>query len=328
MSIVSRSVGGCWLAAMAALASGCGAGAGPESAPGESTTSEGVESAQSALASSCVNACMTSCVCTPEDGKPTICRRRCQADCEEACTCTASCTGKTCGASDGCGGVCSSGSCPSGATCGGGGVANQCGCTATCAGKACGAADGCGGVCTSTCPTPVPGLIDFDITPAGLPLADATVVNATYQTWGVTLSTILCTSAGCAPAPAFARRSAGTNGSNNVSLFQTGLSIFDARYGAVEASFNQAKSTVSIDAQAVVFPEQLSTPVARPFIEAYDAAGSMLLRTYYPAYGSPGFGSWQTLTVSAPGIRRVRFSSQAPGSSTPVYGSFDNLQFH
>ncbi|HYP89119.1 MAG TPA: hypothetical protein VEQ59_13225, partial [Polyangiaceae bacterium] len=109
---------------------------------------------------------------------------------------------------------------------------------------------------------------------------------------------------------------------------QTGLSIFDARYGALEASFSQSKSTVSIDAQAVVFPEQLSTPVARPFIEAYDAAGNLLTRTHYPAYGSAGFGSWQTLTVSASGIRRVRFSSQAPGTSTPVYGSFDNLQFH
>jgi len=183
-------------------------------------------------------------------------------------------------------------------------------------------------VCASTCPTPVPGLIDFDITPAGLPLVDATVVNATYQTWGVTLSSIACTSSGCASAPAFARRSSGTNGSNNVSLFQTGSSIFDARFGAVEASFNQAKSTVSIDAQATVFAEQLPTPVARPFIEAYDAAGNLLTRTYYPTYGSPGFGSWQTLTVSAPGIRRVRFSSQAPGGTSPVYGSFDNLQFH
>jgi len=170
-------------------------------------------------------------------------------------------------------------------------------------------------------------LIDFDITPTGLPITDATVVNTTYQSWGVTLSSIYCSASGCAPASAFARGSSGKNGTNNVSLFQTGLSIFDARYGAVEASFNQAKSSVSIDAQAVVFPEQLSTPVARPFIEAYDAAGSLLTRTYYPAYGTPGFGSWQTLTVNAAGIRRVRFSSQAPGGTTPVYGSFDNLQF-
>ncbi|HET7539785.1 MAG TPA: hypothetical protein VFK05_07930 [Polyangiaceae bacterium] len=286
-----------------------------------------MDSSQGALSTSCVTSCMASCVCDP-DVKPTLCKRQCQADCNEACTCTPSCTGKSCGASDGCGGVCSSGSCPSGQTCGGGGVANQCGCTASCSGKACGASDGCGGVCTSACPTPVPNLIDFDITPAGLPITDATVVNTTYQSWGVTLSSISCSSSGCGPASAFARRGAGKNGSNNVSLFQTGLSIFDARYGAVEASFSAAQSTVSIDAQATVFPEQLSTPVARPFIEAYDAAGNLLTRTYYPAYGSPGFGNWQTLTVSASGIRRVRFSSQAPGTSTPVYGSFDNLQFH
>lgn len=283
-----RSACGCWLAAMATLSStGCSAGVEPEQAPADPAAKEGVSSTEGALASSCVTACMAGCVCDPADGKPTICRRQCQADCEDACTT----------------------------------------CTPSCSGKACGAPDGCGGVCSNACPTPTVGLIDFDVTPSGIPLADASVVNTTYQSWGVTLSSISCSSSGCAPASAFARRSAGRNGTNSVSLFQTGLSIFDARYGAVEASFSQGKSTVSIDAQAVVFPESLSTPVARPFIEAYDAAGNLLTRSYYPAYGSAEFGSWQTLTVNAAGIRRVRFSSQAPGGTTPVYGSFDNLQF-
>ncbi|HYQ44463.1 MAG TPA: hypothetical protein VER11_20915 [Polyangiaceae bacterium] len=330
MSAWLRSACGCWLAAVATVAvTGCSAGIEPESTSNESAANESVASTEGALtSSSCVTSCMASCFCDP-DVKPTICKRQCQADCQEACSvCTPSCAGKTCGAADGCGGVCSAGSCPAGQSCGGGGVANQCGCTASCAGKACGASDGCGGVCTNACPTPTPGLIDFDLTPAGQPLTDATVVNTTYQSWGVTLSSIYCTSTGCAPASAYARQSSGKNGTNNVSLFQTGLSIFDARYGAVEASFAQAKSSVSIEAQAVVFPEQLSTPVARPFIEAYDAAGNLLTRTYYPAYGSPGFGSWQTLTVNAAGIRRVRFSSQAPGGTTPVYGSFDNLRFN
>jgi hypothetical protein len=56
--------------------------------------------------------------------------------------CTKSCSGKLCGASDGCGGTCATGS--------------GC-CTPSCSGKVCGASDGCGSTCDGgsgcTCPT-------------------------------------------------------------------------------------------------------------------------------------------------------------------------------
>jgi len=71
-------------------------------------------------------------------------------DCEP---CVPDCSGVPCGGADGCGGRCQHGLCPTGTTCGGGGVVNQCGCTPQCSGKACGAADGCGGICAGgTCP--------------------------------------------------------------------------------------------------------------------------------------------------------------------------------
>jgi hypothetical protein len=60
---------------------------------------------------------------------------------------------KACGAEDGCGNTCLTGSCPpgqTGATCGGGGVPGACGCTPHCAGgllgDSCGD-NGCGGTC-------------------------------------------------------------------------------------------------------------------------------------------------------------------------------------
>jgi Chitobiase/beta-hexosaminidase C-terminal domain len=56
--------------------------------------------------------------------------------------CVPSCT--TCGATDGCGGLCKSGSCPrAGDVC----TDGHCGCTPTCA--TCGASDGCGGTCST-----------------------------------------------------------------------------------------------------------------------------------------------------------------------------------
>ncbi|WP_437740933.1 hypothetical protein WMF39_35500 [Sorangium sp. So ce1504] len=90
----------------------------------------------------------------PEFLEPYSAAAKCE-DCEPPPPpeCTPSCAGKVCGASDGCGWKCSTGSCPAGTTCGGGGVAYQCGCTPQCSGKTCGAPDGCGGICTGgSCP--------------------------------------------------------------------------------------------------------------------------------------------------------------------------------
>lgn len=77
--------------------------------------------------------------------------------------CTPACSGVLCGGSDGCGGVCQSGSgcCTpscSGVLCGNSdGCSGVCQggsgcCTPSCAGATCGQSDGCGGTCDGSCP--------------------------------------------------------------------------------------------------------------------------------------------------------------------------------
>jgi len=149
MSSFFRTIGTCLMAGAASLA--CSAGPLPEVGSNETGVAEPetVASVEQRVDQACINQCMAGCICTPADGKPAQCRKLCLADCNETCACTPSCAGKACGAPDGCGGQCTTGSCPSGQTCGGGGVQSQCGCTPNCAGKACGAANGCGGVCSA-----------------------------------------------------------------------------------------------------------------------------------------------------------------------------------
>lgn len=155
-------------------------------------------------------------------------------------------------------------------------------------------------------------------------LSDGALVDTTYS--GVTFNCIVCSSG-----HAYARYSTGF-GSNGVSLFAPPtLPFYDARFGAVQATFATTKRWVSIDARAVLPPEYAGTPVAKPWIEAYDANGAFLTRAYYPLnYGDPGYGSVQTLTVSTSSalIKSVRFSSQHFSSSPSVYGEFDNLRYN
>jgi len=172
---------------------------------------------------------------------------------------------------------------------------------------------------------PAPTVIDFDRDPAQAAIADGTIVDTTYTSLGVTLNCIVCGSS-----HAFAR-SPGRAG-NGVNLFASPtLPLYDSRFGAVQAVFTTPRSWVSIDVLGVLPPEYLGTPVARPCVEAYDAAGNKIGSTaYYPAYGTPGFGQWQTLRIDDPtgSIKSVRFSSQHYSSSPSVYGSFDNLTFN
>jgi len=172
---------------------------------------------------------------------------------------------------------------------------------------------------------PAPTLIDFDRDPAQATIANGTIVDATYASLGVTFSCISCSSG-----HAYSRLPGRTG--NGVSLWQSPyVPVFDARYGAVRADFTTPRNSVSIDALAVLPPEYLGTPAARPWIEAYDAAGKMIGSTvYYPAYGTAGWGQWQTLRIDDPNssIKYVRFSSQHFNSSPAVYGSFDNLSFN
>jgi|SRR6188768_486249 len=77
-------------------------------------------------------------------------------------------------------------------------------------------------------------------------------------------------------------------------------------------------------------PTGAGTPVAKPWLQAFNAAGSVIGTVYYPAYGTAGFGQWQTLRIDDPtgSIKSVRFSSQHFNNSPAVYGVFDKLTFN
>ena len=181
----------------------------------------------------------------------------------------------------------------------------------------------------------VDGLVDFDqvlAAPAfpsfgATPVAANSIVDTSYTGYGVTFS---CVS--CATGHAYARPI--SSGSNGVSLIDPSSSIlpfFDARSGALKAEFSTARSWVSIDARPVLPPEYVGTPVGMPWLEAYDANGTLLAKTLYPfSYGQAGWGSMQTLVVSASSaaIKYVRFSSRAVAGTPPVYGEFDNLRYN
>jgi hypothetical protein len=172
-------------------------------------------------------------------------------------------------------------------------------------------------------------LIDFDNSPGG-PVAAGTQIDSTYASMGVTFGCVVCSSG-----HAYALTAVPNNA---VSLFAPpSLPFFDARFGAVKASFSSPRSWVSIEATAVLPPEWTTTPVAKPWLEAFDANGNIILQNgsnaavYYPLnYGDAGYGTAQTLTVNASATQKIAyvlFSSQALGG-TPVYGQFDNLRFN
>ena len=172
---------------------------------------------------------------------------------------------------------------------------------------------------------PPPVLIDFDNDPSYVAIANGAAVDSTYSAFGVTFTCVVCSSG-----HAYARTPGRTN--NGVSLFQYPYyAAYDGRYGAVRADFASPRSFVTVDVLGILPPEYVGTPVARPWIEAYDSTNTMVARTYYPAYGDPAFGTWQTLRVDAPAgksISYVRFSSQNFSNSPAVYAEFDNLTFN
>jgi hypothetical protein len=181
-----------------------------------------------------------------------------------------------------------------------------------------------GGVPTHKIPTYTSTLVDFDNSPSGA-VAGGTMVDTLYTSQGVTFSCVSCTGG-------HAYALAAAVGNNAVSLFAPpSAAAFDARYGAVKAAFSSPPSSVSIQATAVPTAEYTMNPIAKPFLEAFDASDNLIAKVYYlPNYGDANYGTPQTLTVasSTSSIAYVLFSSQAPGSGTPVYGVFDNLRFY
>jgi hypothetical protein len=160
----------------------------------------------------------------------------------------------------------------------------------------------------------------------------------------------------CSPATTsvYATQYAFANSSSNiVSLFNNSSSsfapgAFDVRSGSIEADFATGQHTVSIMANAL-----------SPLEGAFGAAGNQpYLKAYYSAtdfsdvgyayYGLSPYqaggtcfdstsgqlsacaGGWQQLSITAPAgksILAIRFSSTYNGTSSPMYGRFDDLTF-
>jgi hypothetical protein len=174
-------------------------------------------------------------------------------------------------------------------------------------------------------PLPSSVTIDFDNSPGGA-VASGSIVDSTYASAGVTFTCVSCMSG-----HAYALQAA--TGGNAVSLFAPpSVPVFDARYGAVRATFSTPRRWVSIEATPVLPPEWTVTPAAKPWLEAFDASNNLIGSVqYYPfGYNDVGWGTAQTLTVTSTSsnIAYVQFSSQPPNSGTPVYGQFDNLRFN
>jgi hypothetical protein len=118
-------------------------------------------------------------------------------------------------------------------------------------------------------------------------------------------------------------------------------SNFAAEEGAVDATFTTLQTTVSIDAQLIEAIEAVGRIDRKPYLQAFNAAGSMIAQVNYPDIKPIG---WRTLTISRASaeIKRIRFSSQnnwagltgcpsATGCPTRMYtghyAEFDNLRF-
>ena len=90
------------------VSSACSGGANHELGGNQS---DAVDSVQQAAAGPCKGACVPGCRCLPVEQPPRGCFPRCIT---------------SCGDSDGCGGVCTSGTCPPGGVCGGAGIPGSC----------------------------------------------------------------------------------------------------------------------------------------------------------------------------------------------------------
>ncbi len=162
------------------------------------------------------------------------------------------------------------------------------------------------------------GLLDFDEV-NGTPIPNNSIVDTTYSASNHVTFAV-------PNGHAYARLiSSGNQGVSPITV-----AFFDERDGTVTATFDTPRTWVSIDAAAVL-PFEYKPPVTnRPWLRAYDANGNLVGEKFYPiAYGQPGYGTMQTLTVTtAPWaqIASVRFSSEHI-SGAPVYGEFDNLRY-
>lgn len=165
-------------------------------------------------------------------------------------------------------------------------------------------------------------------------VADGTVVDHVYASSGVNFASL--TTQPPSTGHVYARRmqlATGASGMNVMSLSTHpgwGGAFFDARNGAIEATFDQLQSSVSVMALPMIFIEALGSDDNRPFMEAFDTNGTYLGRARTRlSPDDKGFDMvWQPLAFvsTSANIKKVRLSSQAHGSRW-VYTVFDNLTF-
>ena len=116
-------------------------------------------------------------------------------------------------------------------------------------------------------------MIDFEN------VASGTAVDTVYSAQSVSFASVTTNPPKRWSAYAMAMNlGAAQSGKNVLTLTNaTGLPLFDARYGAVEATFSQLQQSVSVWAYALDSPECLGGNYDnRPFMEAYDANGTYL----------------------------------------------------
>jgi len=166
-------------------------------------------------------------------------------------------------------------------------------------------------------------VIDFDDVP------DSTVIDTHYANRGVTFAAI--TTNPPSQSHAYARQAVTAKTQpNGVSLVPYPYApFFDARAGGIQATFTVPQIYVSIFAQAILLPENISPATNKPFMEAFDQQDNLLQTVFYgPNWGEPTYGSWQALTIqsTSANIDHVVFSSQHH-DDVDVFALFDHLVF-
>lgn len=162
-------------------------------------------------------------------------------------------------------------------------------------------------------------LLDFDVAPAGGPLAPGTIVNGLYATQGVSFSRITgigqtfcgtqgnvyANSHGPLPGGGFGLR----DGNNSVTVCPQGIAadFSEALAGRIQAAWTRPASEVCV----AVTPTTIG---GFAFIEAFGATGELLTRVQ----SAPN--ERQSICATGTGITRVQFAG-----ASATFAIFDNL---
>jgi hypothetical protein len=173
-------------------------------------------------------------------------------------------------------------------------------------------------------------VINFDVDPDGVSLADGTDVSTTYASLGVTFS--FAQTVGPAPGPGvYAREPSfpetAETPPNVVSIFASGAGAadFGQRFGFVVATFDPPVRTVTVRARPSEFAPQYVLPV----MLVYDGSGRQIGSAVYQPDPNNPTRDYQQLTFGAQGQEIVQVKLSCFDKETPpATGLFDQLSFH